>query len=75
MRNYSFMQNLSENYSVIQYKKQTRTARKNKTPERKLMQIKKIVSPSFGEGDTISVFLTIFIFLSAVIRYRCVATA
>ncbi len=47
MRNYSFMQNLSENYSIIQYKKQTRTARKNKTPERKLMQIKKNCIPVF----------------------------
>lgn len=73
MRNYSFMQNLSENYSIIQYKKQTRTARKNKTPERKLMQIKKIVSPSFKGGDTISVFLTIFtLFISRyTLSLRC----
>ena len=56
MRNYSFMQDLPENYSIIQYEKQTRTARKNKAPERKLMQIKKIVSPSFKGGDTIFVF-------------------
>lgn len=56
MRNYSFMQDLPENYSIIQYEKQTRTARKNKAPEQKLMQIKKIVSPSFKGGDTIFVF-------------------
>lgn len=73
MRTYSFMQNLPENYSIIQYKKQTRTARKKRTPERELMQIKKIVSPSFGGGDTISVFLTIFtLFISRyTLSLRC----
>ena len=73
MRNYSFMQNLSENYSIIQYKKQTRTARKNKSRNGSLCKSKKIVSPSFGGGDTISVFLTIFtLFISRyTLSLRC----
>lgn len=42
MRNYSFMQNLPENYSIIQYEKQARPARKNKTSERSLCRSKKL---------------------------------
>lgn len=42
MRNYSFMQNLPENYSIIQYEKQTRTARKNKSRNGSLCKSKKL---------------------------------
>lgn len=75
MRTYSFMQNLPENYSIFDIKNKRKPPVKTKRRNGSLCRSKKIVSPSFEGGDTISVFLTIFIFLSAVIRYRCVATA
>lgn len=42
MRNYSFMQNLPENYSIIQYEKQARTARKSKIRNGSLCRSKKL---------------------------------
>lgn len=75
MSTYSFMRNLPENYSIFDMKNKRKPPVKTERRNGNLCKSKKLYPRLFGGGDTISVFLTIVTFLSAVIRYRCVATA
>lgn len=74
MSTYSFMQNSPENYSILDIKNKRKPPVKTERRNGNICKSKKLY-PRLSEAEIQFPFFNDLYILSAVIRYRCVATA